>query len=90
MIWGIGLVVDASSRLALAKMLPTGTFIAVSPFITGSVLGSLVVFTVVYTKRTISGPSAATRRRRPPRSPATKAGPPRRVRRSPDSGRLLT
>ena len=51
-IWGIGLVVEASSRLALAKMLPTGTFIAVSPFITGSVLGSLVVFTVVYTNRT--------------------------------------
>jgi hypothetical protein len=51
-LWGIGLVVDASSRLVLAEMLPTGTFIAISPIITGSVLGSLVVFTVVYTKRT--------------------------------------
>jgi hypothetical protein len=51
-VWGIGLVVEASTRLTLAEMLPTGTFIAVSPFITGSVLGSLFVFTVVYTKRT--------------------------------------
>ncbi len=51
-VWGIGLVVDATSRLTLAEMLPTGTFIAVSPFITGSVLGSLVVFTVLYTKQT--------------------------------------
>ena len=52
MVWGIGLVVEASARLTLAELLPTGTFIAVSPFITGSVLGSLFVFTVVYTKRT--------------------------------------
>jgi hypothetical protein len=51
-VWGVGLVVDATSRLSLAEMLPTGTFIAVSPFITGSVLGSLVVFTVVYTRQT--------------------------------------
>jgi hypothetical protein len=51
-VWGIGLVVEASTRLTLAEMLPTGTFIAVSPFITGSVIGSLFAFTVVYTKRT--------------------------------------
>jgi hypothetical protein len=51
-VWGIGLVVEATTRLTLADLLPTGTFIAVSPFITGSVLGSLFVFTVVYTKRT--------------------------------------
>jgi hypothetical protein len=51
-VWGIGLVVEASARLTLADVLPTGTFIAVSPFITGSVLGSLFAFTVVYTKRT--------------------------------------
>jgi hypothetical protein len=51
-VWGIGLVVEASARLILAELLPTGTFLAVSPFITGSVIGGLFAFTVVYTKRT--------------------------------------
>ena len=51
-VWGIGLVVEASTRLTLADVLPTGTFLAVSPFITGTVIGSLFAFTVVYTKRT--------------------------------------
>ncbi len=51
-VWGIGLVVEASTRLTLAEVLPTGTFIAVSPIITGSVIGSLFAFTAVYTKRT--------------------------------------
>jgi len=50
-VWGIGLVVDASCRLTLADVLPTGTFLAVSPFITASVIGSLFAFTAVYTKR---------------------------------------
>jgi hypothetical protein len=51
-VWGVGLVIEASSRLTLAELLPTGTFIAVSPFITGSVIGGLFAFTAVYTKRT--------------------------------------
>jgi hypothetical protein len=51
-VWGIGLVVEATTRLTLADLLPTGTFIAVSPFITGTVIGGLFAFTVVYTKRT--------------------------------------
>ena len=51
-VWGIGLVVEATTRLTLADVLPTGTFIAISPFITGSVIGGLFAFTVVYTKRT--------------------------------------
>ena len=51
-VWGIGLVVEASARLTLAGLLPTGTFIAVSPFITASVIGGLFAFTAVYTKRT--------------------------------------
>ena len=51
--WGIGLVVEASSaRMTLADVLPTGTFLAVSPLITAGVIGSLFAFTVVYTKRT--------------------------------------
>lgn len=50
-VWGIGLVVEASARLTLADVLPTGTFLAVSPFITGSVIGGLFAFTAVYLKR---------------------------------------
>jgi hypothetical protein len=50
-VWGIGLVAEASCRLTLADLLPTGTFLAVSPFITASVIGSLFAFTAVYTKR---------------------------------------
>jgi hypothetical protein len=51
-VWGVGLVVEATTRLTLAELLPTGTFIAVSPFITAGVIGSLFAFTAVYTKRT--------------------------------------
>ena len=64
-VWGIGLVVEASSRLTLAEVLPTGTFLAVSPFITATVLGSLFAFTALYARRareaalaTAAGPAA--------------------------------
>jgi hypothetical protein len=50
-VWGIGLIVEAGSRLTLADLLPTGTFLAVSPFITASVFGSLFAFTVVFVRR---------------------------------------
>jgi hypothetical protein len=50
-VWGIGLVAEAVTRMTLADLLPTGTFLAVSPFITASMLGSLFAFTVVFTKR---------------------------------------
>jgi hypothetical protein len=50
-VWGIGLIVEAGSRLTLADVLSTGTFLAVSPFITASVLGSLFAFTVVFVRR---------------------------------------
>ena len=49
-VWGIGLVVEAAVRMVLAGLLPTGTFLAVSPFITASIIGSLFAFTVVYSK----------------------------------------
>jgi hypothetical protein len=52
LVWGIGLVVEASARLTLADLLPTGTFLAVSPFITGGVIGGLFAFTTVSMKRT--------------------------------------
>ena len=48
-VWGIGLVVEAAFRLTLADILPTGTFLAVSPFITAGVIGSLFAFTALYT-----------------------------------------
>jgi hypothetical protein len=50
-VWGIGLVVEAGVRMLFAGLLPTGTFLAVSPFITASIIGSLFAFTVVYSKR---------------------------------------
>ena len=50
-VWGIGLFVEAGFRLTLAGLLPTGTFLAVSPFLTASIIGSLFAFTVVFTKR---------------------------------------
>jgi hypothetical protein len=37
--------------MALADVLPTGTFLAVSPAITFPIIGSLFAFTVVYSKR---------------------------------------
>jgi hypothetical protein len=49
--WGIGLVVEASFRMVLAEALHTGTFLAVSPFITATTVGSLFAFTVIYSKR---------------------------------------
>ena len=47
-VWGIGLIVEATCRMVIADILPTGTFLAVSPFITAGVLGSLFGFTVIY------------------------------------------
>ncbi len=50
-VWGIGLVIEASFRMVLAESLHTSTFLAVSPFITAVVIGSLFIFTVLYSKR---------------------------------------
>jgi hypothetical protein len=50
-VWGIGLIVEAGSRMILAELLPTNTFLEVSPFVTGSVLGSLFAFTVAFVRR---------------------------------------
>ena len=51
LVWGIGLIAEAASRLTLADILPTGTYLAVSPFVTASVIGSLFAFTVVFSRR---------------------------------------
>lgn len=50
-VWGIGLLIEASFRMTLAEALHTSTYIAVSPFITATVIGSLFAFTLVYSKR---------------------------------------
>jgi hypothetical protein len=50
-VWGIGLVIEASGRMVLAEALHTGTYIAVSPFITAITIGSLFAFTLIYAKR---------------------------------------
>lgn len=50
-VWGIGLVIEASARMTLAEALHTSTYVAVSPFITAITIGSLFAFTIVYSKR---------------------------------------
>ncbi|HSZ37715.1 MAG TPA: VC0807 family protein [Acidimicrobiales bacterium] len=50
-VWGIGLVIEASARMTLAEALHTSTYVAVSPFITATVIGSLFAFTIVYSRR---------------------------------------
>jgi len=50
-VWGIGLVFQASVHLTLAGVLPTGIFVAVAPVVTGCVLGGLFAFTALYTRR---------------------------------------
>ena len=79
-VWGIGLIVEAGSRMTLAELLPTGTFLEVSPFVTGSVLGSLFAFTVVFVRRSQLETMFA--------APAPAGGDPTR-RRSPIPGFLL-
>ena len=71
-VWGIGLVVEASARLTLADLLPTGTFLAVSPFITATVIGSLFAFTVVFTRADRARDAGP---RRPSPSPAVPPAP---------------
>lgn len=53
MVWGIGLLVEASARLILALpgVVSTGVFLAISPVISGVCLGGMFVFTVRYSNR---------------------------------------
>ncbi len=48
-VWGLGLLIDASARLALAAFLSTGVFLIASPVVTATCIGGLVLFTVRYT-----------------------------------------
>jgi hypothetical protein len=49
-VWGFGLLIEASSRLVLAALMSTGVFLAISPVITAVCIGGLFVFTVRYVK----------------------------------------
>jgi hypothetical protein len=51
LVWGIGLLTEASTRLVLAAFLPTGVFLAVSPVISAVCVGSMFLFTVRYSNR---------------------------------------
>jgi hypothetical protein len=91
-VWGIGLVAEAVTRMTLADLLPTGTFLAVSPFITASVIGSLFAFTVVFTKRSqlesaaLLTVAASTSPTMPAPAPAPSAEPPAATQPADDEG----
>jgi hypothetical protein len=51
LVWGVGLMAEAGFRMVLADVLHTSTFIAISPIITVTIIGSLFAFTVAYVKR---------------------------------------
>lgn len=48
MVWGIGLLLDAGTRLLLAAVMSTGPFLATSPVISAVFLGGMFAFTVRY------------------------------------------
>lgn len=51
-LWGIGLIAEASVRVTLARLLPTGAFLAVSPIVTTIFFGGLFAFTLWYARWT--------------------------------------
>lgn len=50
-VWGVGLLTEGSARVALAALLPTGTFLAVSPMLAAVVIGGMFAFTVRFSRR---------------------------------------
>jgi hypothetical protein len=49
--WGVGLIAEASVRIVLAAVLPTGAFLAVSPVLAFASIGGLFVYTGYYSAR---------------------------------------
>ncbi len=49
--WGVGLITEASLRVLLAAVMPTGPFLAASPVLAAVVFGGLFAFTVAYSRR---------------------------------------
>lgn len=52
LVWGLGLMIDAATRVVLAADLSTKAFLAVSPVLSGVYIGGMAVFTVWITGRT--------------------------------------
>ncbi|HEY5172702.1 MAG TPA: VC0807 family protein [Acidimicrobiia bacterium] len=50
-VWGVTLVAEAVTRTALALMLPTQTFLVISPILNWGVIGALLWFSTWYTRR---------------------------------------
>ncbi len=50
-VWGMGLIAEASARIMLATVLPTGPFLAVSPALAFVSFGALGAFTGIYSAR---------------------------------------
>ncbi|MGN6472523.1 MAG: VC0807 family protein [Mycobacteriales bacterium] len=50
-VWGFGLIAEASARILLAMALPTGPFLAVSPVLAFVCFGALGAFTGIYSAR---------------------------------------
>ena len=49
-VWGVGLLLEATARILLAVVLPTGTFLAVSPALAAVCFAAMFAFTVRYGK----------------------------------------
>lgn len=49
-VWGIGLITEASARVTLAAILPTGQFLAISPTLAAIAFGAMFAFTVWYSR----------------------------------------
>jgi hypothetical protein len=51
LVWGFGLLIEAGIRLALAAILNTGVFLAVSPVVSVVCIGSLFAYTIVFERK---------------------------------------
>jgi hypothetical protein len=49
-VWGVALVLEAALRAVLALTLATGPFLAVTPVVGWTVIGSLIYFTIAYVR----------------------------------------
>jgi hypothetical protein len=70
-VWGVGLIIEASVRLTLADVLSTATYLAASPVVTASVIGGLFAFTALYTRRIRAEAAAVMAEMAPGAAPAT-------------------
>jgi hypothetical protein len=65
-VWGIGLLIEASTRLVLAAFLSTGVFLGVSPVISAVCIGAMFAFTVWYSRQTQEAAAQALGQAEPP------------------------